>query len=506
MNHKSNESRTKKLIRNSSAGAIAFGVQIIITFISRVVFIRCLGIEYLGVNDLYTNILSILSLADLGFETVLMYSLYKPIANNDQRLIRELINTFKKLYRAIAAVIFVLGIILIPFLSKIIKDSGLDNHDLIVYYLFFLANIVCSYLMVYKSALLQADQNVYVVKLVKAFSQLICGILQIILIVVFKNYIAYLVTMLATTIINNLILNHRATRQYSFLTTNNMGTLHKGIKEKLIDNTKSVFLYKIGTTIVNSTDNIFISVILGTTMVGYYSNYYTVTAAITSIIGIFNSSFIPGIGNYLENNKDGKKRQQLFSTILLFYFMNATVFSSILLLCVNQFIQLWVGSEYVLDMYAVLAIIVSFYFQCIAHPMWMFRETAGLFKEIRSCILSMALLNIISSYILGKNFGIAGIIGATTLSRLLTLFWYEPCILNKNIFHTGSMSYWEKWIKYFMVSLLSISLLVKLFANKMNTFGGMILKAIISCIFTAILFFIFFRKSDEMSYLLSKLK
>ena len=506
MNYKNNESRTKKLVRNSFAGTIAFCVQIIVTFISRVVFIKYLGIEYLGINDLYTNILSILSLADLGFETVLMYSLYKPIAEDNKQLICELIDTFKKLYRAIAIVIFIIGITLIPFLSHIIKDSGLDDFNLIVYYLFFLLNSVFSYLMVYKSALLQADQNVYIVKLIKAFSQLFCGILQIILIIVFRNYIAYLFTMLITTIINNLILNYKATQQYPFLQKCNTKSLQKEIKVRLIENTKSVFLYKIGTTIVNSTDNIFISMILGSTMVGYYSNYYTVIAAITSIIGIFNSSVIPGIGNFLAKNKNGQDRHQLFSSILMFYFLVATVFSSILFLCINQFIQLWVGKNYILNILDVLAIIISFYFQCIAHPLWIFRETSGLFKEIKPCILSMAFFNIIFSYVFGKQFGIAGIIGATTLSRLLTLFWYEPKVLEKNIFYSNSLDYWKKWIQYFLVSILSICVLIVFFMNKMNTFIGMIFKAFSSCLFVLFLYLIFFRNSKEMRYLLSKIK
>lgn len=506
MNLKTNGSRTKKLIRNSVVGAIAFGIQIIITFISRVVFIRYLGIEYLGVNDLYANLLSVLSLADLGFETVLMYSLYKPIANNDQVLICELVNTFKKLYRLIAVVVFVLGILLVPFLSQIIKDSGLNNQDLIVYYLFFLGNSVCSYLMVYKSALLQADQNVYIVKLIKAFTQLLCGVVQIVLIIVFRDYIAYLIAMLATTLINNLILSNKATRQYDFLSNRYVGALQTDIKEKLIENTKSVFWYKMGTTIVNSTTNIFISVIIGATMVGYYSNYYTVVAAIVSVTGIFNSSFIPAIGDYLSIHDDGEKRQLLFSTILLFYFMLATAFSSILLLCINQFIQFWIGDLYVLKWHTVFVIIFSFYFQCIAHPMWMFRETSGLFKEIKLCVLSMALLNIIFSYFLGEYLGLTGIIGATVLSRLITLFWYEPIVLNRNIFHTGIVKYWGKWIKYFSVSLLTMILVVPLLTNQLNTFWGMIAKALVVCLFTIILFFCFFRKSDEMTGLMSRLR
>lgn len=499
-----NESITKKLLRNSLAGIIAFGVQIIVTFISRVVFIRYLGIEYLGVNDLYTNILSLLSLADLGFETVLMYTLYKPIAEKDHEFICELINSFKKLYRIIAITILILGLSLIPFLSNIIRNSGLSNKELIFYYIFFLMNSVCSYLMVYKSALLQADQNVHIVKLVKAFSQMICGIAQIILIIVFRNYIAYLFTMLATTLINNIILNYKANKEYSFLNEYEIKGLSNDIKAKLISNTKSVFLYKIGTTIVNSTDNIFISIILGAAMVGFYSNYYTIVFAITAIIGILNSALIPSIGNYITLNTDADKRQDLFYTVIIIYFFIATVASSILVLNIDQFIGLWVGNKFILNRNSVLIIVLYFYFQCIAHPMWMFRETSGLFKEIRICILSMAGLNIILSYVLGKNFGISGIIGATLISRILTLFWYEPTLLSKAILQCSVRNYWFRWGRDFLISSFTISILVILFDNKFLSLKGMFIKSIICIIFTIFVFVISLSKTKEFKIIYNK--
>ncbi len=502
----SNGSRTRYLKKNAVEGALSYAIQVAVTFISRVFFIRYLGIGYLGVNDLYTNILSVLALANLGVDTVLMYSLYKPIADNDITLIRQLMYTFKRLYRIIALAILLIGVMIIPFLQYIIKDSGLDNLTLIKYYLFFLINSVCSYLIVYKSALMQADQQVFIVKRVKMISSILCGILQIIVIAIFKNYIFYLLMIIITTLINNLILNFEANKKYPMFLTKEKYTINEKVRSDLINNTKSMFLYKIGTTVVNSTDNILISVIMGSVMVGYYSNYHTVIAAITSIIGIVNTALIPGIGNFLVINKGGENRTKLFESILLIYFVIATICVSALIICFDPLIAVWIGKQYILKRIDVIAIIICFYLQCIAHPMWMFRETSGLFREVKTSILVMALLNIIFSVILGKLIGISGIIFATSLSRILTLFWYEPKLLYNIIFKNSVLLYWRKWFKYFGISCFLIAVSLILYFVSLNSIVGITLKLIIILLVSAAVFYIAFHKTDEWIYLLSKIK
>lgn len=500
------KSRTQNIFTNSFVGIFTFVLQFLIVFVSRIIFIRYLNIDFLGINDLYSNIITILSLADLGMETVLMYSLYKPIVKKDYLAIAALITTFKKIYYAIAAAIFGLGICLVPFLKYIIHHSTLNSSELVIYYLFFLINTVCSYLFTYTSSLFQADQKVYVVKLIRIFTRIICSIFQILALILFRSYILYLIIMVMATIMNNLILFFKARKEYSFLKFEKKQSLEKNIKLDLIQNIKSMFLYKIGATIVNSTDNIFISCILGASMVGYYSNYYTVISALNSIIGIFNSSFIPGIGNFLHADVEKKKKQNLFFSMLFFYFIIATVFSSLFILCINQFISLWVGKEYLLAKNDTMIIALAFYFQCIAHPMWIFRETGGLFKEIKFCILCMAILNILFSYVGGKEFGLFGIIAATIISRILTLFWYEPKILCKKLFEIDSNKYWEKWIKYFTVSLFSLFIIYYLFYDRFFTFLGLVAKSLASVSIIFSLFLIFFIKSLEVKYLLEKMK
>lgn len=487
-------------------GCFSFGIQLLITFISRVVFIRALGIELLGVNDLYTNIISLLCLADMGIETVFMYSLYKPLAESNYSMINSMLKNIRKFYNIIALLILLIGLLIVPFLPLIVGSSEIDNSKLIIYYLFFLFNCVFSYLLVYRSSLLQADQNVHIVKIIKAVSQLFFGIIQIILILVFENYYAYLITMISGTLFSNITINHIAKKKYAFLGKELSVDNNKEYGIKLLKDTKSVFIYKIGTTIINSTDNVFISIILGAAMVGYYSNYHTIILAITSIIGILNSSLIPGIGNFIASVNDYRSRTILFNSLIMIYFILATIFSGSFILCSNQIISMWVGEEYVLNNYAVLSIAISFYFQCIAHPIWIFRETSGLFAAVRKAIISMAFMNIVFSLIGGYLWGIAGIIGATTLSRLLSLFWYEPKLLNQKIFNNAHNGYWMKWISYFTVSSMIIIPLTIIFRNKLDSLEGTIVKVIIVTIITFVAFYVFNRKSDEFIFIKNKFK
>lgn len=489
--------RTNQLFRNSTAGMIALCIQFFVTFFSRKVFIESLGVELLGVGDLYTNIISLLSLADMGIETVFMYSLYKPIAEGDHSTINAMIKVIKKFYRRIALIILIIGLAFVPFIPLIAKNTTVSNSRLIIYYLFFLANCVLSYLLVYRSALLQADQKVHVVKITKALSQLFFGILQIILIYVFKNYYAYLITMVAGTLFNNITLNQIAKKKYSYLSNSDLIEEDNSLKAEITKNTKSVFVYKIGTMVINSTDNIFISAILGAAAVGFYSNYHTIIIAMTSIIGILNSSLVPGVGNFVATVKESKSRITLFDSFLTVYFLLATIFAGAFLVCSEQIITVWIGKDFILDKIAVLTIAISFYFQCIAHPIWIFRETCGLFDSIRGAIISMAVLNVIFSLVGGLLWGIAGIIGATTVSRVLTLFWYEPKLLNRKVFNGQYKWYWKKWVSSFLISITIIFVFYVGLHDFLNSFPGVILKTILLSSVSCAVFYMINRNRPE---------
>lgn len=481
--------RAYRVLRNAIFCCIYWCVQLIITFIGRAIFVRHLSAEYLGLNSLYTNMISILSVADLGFETVLMYMLYKPIAESNNRQIILLLSVFKRIYQYVALVIFLIGILIIPCLPVIVKSSSFDNSELLFYYVLFLINSSCSYFMVYKSTLLLADQNVYVVKLIKLCSLLICFGGQVITLVLFNNYIGYLIVTFFTTLINNLILSQYADRRYPYLAkikTNKtlLSALDITTRNTLINNVKSMIVYKLSATLINSTSSILISILLGTIVVGYYTNYSSIIMALMSLVGILGASLTPSIGNYISSQSDGVCQERLFHSTIFIYFIIATVTSGSLLLSINDIVAIWVGEKFILSSKTVILIIINFYLQCVALPLSIFRETTGLFKEIKFNILLMAILNIIFSIVLGKIIGLPGIIVATSIARLLTLFWYEPKLIYKKIFKVSFTRYWIKWCKYFALSLLAI--MISLSLVYYLEIDEIIIKTIISVLLTLV--------------------
>ena len=308
-------SRSKYVGINVAAGFASQVLLLLLSFLGRTVFLRYLSIDYLGVNGLYSQILTVLSLAELGIGNVMAYNLYKPIADGDKDKIRALLGSYKRLYLIIAAVITGIGLALVPFLKYIIQ-SELSQRELIIYYLIFLISTSASYLAAHKSACIKAHQEVYVTKKIDIISSLAIHALQIVLIVAFRNYTLYLSSRVLNALLSNFLVSRAVKKRYPSL-------IGKGKKASLPDgmineNVKATFLYKIGITILTKTDNILISAMIGTVWVGYYSNYYMVVLAVQAYVNIIISSLIPSIGN-LNTEGNAEKSRGIFFALLLFF-------------------------------------------------------------------------------------------------------------------------------------------------------------------------------------------
>lgn len=447
------KSRSKNALLNIVFGYAAQIGILILSFVGRRIFLNFLSVDYLGINGLYSNILTVLSLAELGLDTAVLYSLYKPVADNNIPLINSLLRYFKKIYTVLALGIFAVGLAVIPFLKFIVK-SNLNSTDLIIFYLLFLVNTVASYFVAHKVAFLSACQEQRIQKLVMLSSNLILQILHIIVLLIWKNYYVYVSATVVTTIINNLILNAICNKIHPHLKDKTEPvSFEKGpIRSRIY----STFVYKIGGVAVNNTDNILISMLVSTAAVGFYSNYYTIISAIQGFIAIISTSLISGIGN-LGAGGDKKRQYEIFSMALLFYHFVAALGLAGFSLLFNDVITVWLGSKYLFDGKTVFIIAFNFYITNAVTPIWMYREANGLFEQVRYLMLIRALINIVLSVILGKICGTFGILLATAISLIATSFWYEPGILFKNIFEMPVLKYWSKQIKYFAATLLGMA-------------------------------------------------
>ena len=260
-------SRSKRTAQNAVMGFTYQFVTMILGFVSRVVFLRTIGVEFLGLNGIFGDVLTLLSMADLGFSTAMAYSFYKPLADGDKDAIAALVAFYKRIYNIIAMAVLLIGLAVIPFLRLIVKTEQ-DIPLLEVYYLFSLARVVTSYLFVYKTTLLTADQKDYKVVWIRMITNVSKVCLQILMLVVFKSYILYLTVATVMGILGNLIASKKAEKEYPYI-RNLKGKYvsDENLKDRIVENMKSVFIYKLSTTVFSATDNIIISMVISTAAV-----------------------------------------------------------------------------------------------------------------------------------------------------------------------------------------------------------------------------------------------
>lgn len=436
------DDRTKNVTRNALSAIINKMLLLVLTFISRKFFVMYIGVEYLSINGLFANVLTLLSMADLGLGTAMNVSLYKPIAENDTRKITALLNYFKTLYRAISLAVTVIGIMLIPFLKYLINMDTNIPH-LYVYYLVFVLKNAVSYLYVYKSALIRADQRTYLINKVEVVTSFAKVAAQLVSVILLKSYLMYILLDVLGILILNVAVSCRADREYGFI--NNRDTLDIKEKKGIFSDISSVFLYKISWSLLNGTDNILMSVIVGTVFVGLYSNYYTITNTLETFIALLFTSLTASVGNLVATSS-AQNRYQTFKVMQMVSFWICGIVCVCLMFLTQDFIQLWLGEKFLLDDLTLVAIVLNVFFSTCMRPVWTFREGTGMYKQIRYIMFITAILNALLSIVLGKWIGISGILFATSISKLLTYFWYEPNILFKNFFKVNPYRYYLDYL------------------------------------------------------------
>lgn len=439
----SNESRTKKSAINIGFNLLNQVVGFILSFVSRTIFIHVLGVGYLGINGLFSDVLNLLSMADLGFGTAMVYSFYKPLAENDYKKMAALTSFYKRVYRVIAVLVTVIGLVITPFLKYIVNMDG-DIDNLSIYYLLSLAGVVISYLCVYKTSILTADQNNYIVTKISIIMNITKTIVQIVSLILLKNYIVYLIIGLVCNLLNNWFASLKASQKYRFI--EKQESLQKSERKEIIDNIKSVFIYKVSSVLLNATDNIIISVVVGTVAVGYYSNYLMIQNKITIMYSLLFTSLTASIGNIIIK-ENAKKRYEIFQCEQVVSFIICGIIIPCYGSLINNFIQLWLGEQYLFSDVTIIAIALNLYLSCVLQPLWSYREATGLYRKTKWVMLCCAGINLILSFILGHILGVAGILLASGISRLVTYVWYEPVLLFKEYFNESSTSYFKTIIK-----------------------------------------------------------
>lgn len=497
-------SRSVNASKNIIVGVIAQIVTVALAIISRKIFVMFLSVDYLGINGLYSNILSVLALAELGLGNVAQYFLYKPIAENNHAAVADLMHFFRKIYRVIALAILTIGLLVIPFLDIIVKSS-LMQSELVLYYILFLVNSIISYFSADKIAFLEASQDNRLQKYAIMVSSIVFQLVYIAVLMLWHNYTVYVMVTITSTIVNAVAIHLICIKKYPYVKKEKATGTTSIDTAKIAGDIKAMFVYKIGATIVNNTSNIMISVLINTYTVGLYSNYCTIVLAVQGFITIVCKALVSGIGN-MSVSKNAEQMRAMFNLMLLVYNFIAVFGGISLYFLLNDFIPIWLGNEYLLGTNDVFAIAFAFYITNAISPLWMFREANGLFKKVKYLFLFTAAFNILFSILFGKMWGLCGILLAPSLARIITQVVYEPYVLYKNLFGASSIGYWIKQSKYVLLAVIAMAICTLTYDLLPVSFIFICVKGILFFVITVTVFAVGSAKTNELKDILGRIK
>lgn len=491
--------RSKSSAKNLVVALIGQAFGLIISFIARIIFVKFLSDEYLGLNGLFTNLLTMLSLVELGVGSALVYSLYKPLADGDNEKVKSLMDLYRKAYNIIGGVVLIIGILFIPFYRYLISEVPSISHLDFIYILFVL-NTAISYFYSYKRSLIICDQKRYIATIYRYVFYFLLNVFQIIVLFLTHNYILYLITQVVFTWLENICISIKADRMYPYLKDKNIKKLDKKELNAISKNVRAMLFHKIGGVVVNSTDNILISKLVGLIAVGMYSNYYLITSALDTITAQFFNAITASVGN-LGACTNSKKVKETFNTTFFLNYLIYGVITVCLLILFNPFIEVWLGKKYLFDFGVVLVITICFYLKGIRKTCLTFKDALGLFWQDRYKPIIESIINLVASIILGIKYGVLGIFMGTIISTVTTSLWIEPYVLYKYYFKENIIDYLYRFIKYTLVVVLTYLIVQKIvILISINGILGLLIKGVVSLILSILIMTIVFIKTNEIKH------
>ena len=473
-------SRAQNVLHNLMSSAVSKALVLFLSFIARSVFIRYLSEVYLGVNGLYSNVLNMLSLAELGFGTAMVFSMYRPLAEHDDRKLAALLRVYRRAYTVIGCVVFAIGLSLVPVLHLLIKlpadmqlgdlTLSLGGRQLTVsyvnfYYLLFLLNAAVSYwFWGYRRSVFVADQKEHICTNIRSVLSILRALLQIAALAVIGRrdpaaaFTAYLLLQLAATVAENIWVALRARKYYPCLHEADVPPLEKAEVRRLARDVGSTAVSRISHVALNSTDNIIISTMLGTVCVGQLSNYTFIADSLTGILCLITAALTPSLGNYFVE----KSREESYSLFRSLTYANLWLYAlatAAMLTLFNPFMTVWLHNpDYLLSAACAVAISLNFFVAGYMTTLFTFRSSLGLFSQGWFRPIVVSVLNIGLSVLLAflwrdatflgtGDWGLFGVLIATTLSRLLVNVWYDPIIIHRYGFGVSARPFFLRLLR-----------------------------------------------------------
>ena len=497
--------RTTNVARNTITTLIVEVLVLIVSFINRSLFIAFLGNDYLGLDGLFGSILTAFSLAELGIGSAILYGLYKPIAENDISKARQFFSLYKKAYNIIAMSILMLGLMMIPFIKRIVKtDVSPLGINLYAVYFLFLANSVSSYVLAYRSAVLGVNQRGDIISKCQLGIKVSVSFLECILLLAFKNYYLYLGVKIAGNYIQAFIISYFAKKKYPELCRDTRDKLTKEEIRIVKRNVGALFVRRVGGVVLAATDNIVINAYISLSTVGIYSNYILIVSSIQTISTKLIAAATSSIGNYVASNEKEESRI-LFNTYTFITYLVFGFCSVCLYVMSNRFITLLWGEAFLFSKICVFLICLNFFLHGFNLCIEEFRSTTGIFVQGKYQGFFSAIINVVSSIILVKQIGIEGVVLGTIISRVLVSTWLNPFIIFKYFFKSSASYYYFKFVLYLCISVVTALAYEYGLRFIPNTIIGFVLCGFI-CISSGLVLVLPFVRTREFAFIVSKIK
>jgi len=445
------KSRTEYSARNTAIAMAAKMIAILTGYVTRMVFTHTLSEDYVGVNGLFTDILNVLALSELGVGTAIAYAVYKPVAQRDVEKQKSLMRMYRRFYRMVAAMVLGGGLLVLPFLD-VLAGSGIEHLTLI--YLMYLLNSALSYLLAYKRSLIDAHQLSYITVLYQTVFLLLQNGLQAVILLLTGNFLLYVSVMIMCTMANNICVSAKADRLYPYLKERRVQELPKEEKQSIYTNIRAMLMHKVGNVIVNNTDNLLLSSLVGIASAGRYSNYYLIIGSVRQVLEQMFRGITASVGNLGAQEGGGEHVRKIFEAS---FFAGQWIFglaSICLYELVDGFVGISFGEQYVFGRDITLVLCLNFYLMGMRQAVLVFRDTMGLFWYDRYVALAEAAINLVVSVALGKFLGTVGIFLGTLVSTVSTSFWVEPLMLYRHRLKAPAGGYFLRYARYASVTFL----------------------------------------------------
>ncbi len=491
--------RTLNTTRNAKWGIFEKIIQMVLPFVTRTLILKLIGEKYLGINGLFTSVISMLNMADLGFGAAITYSMYKPIAENDNESLCAILNFYKKIYRVIGIVVLGIGVSLMPFLPMLIKDDVPSDINIYLLFSIYLINTVLSYwLFAYKKSLLHAYHRDDVKTKISSALLIAQYAMQIFVLVAFDNYYTYVIVLPLITLLNNIITS--VVTQKMFPEVMCRGKIASETSRQIKKQVSGAFIGKICGVTRNSLDSMFVSSSLGLTQVAIYGNYYYILSSVHNLLTVLTNSMVGGVGNSIVK-EDLDKNYKDFTNFTFLYAWISGWFSCCMLCLYQPFMRLWVGEKLMLPMGTMVLFCVYLYVMAASDIKNVYYTARGLWWEGRYRAIIEVVVNFVLHFVGAKYFGIAGIVLATILSMACINFLYGAHILFKHYFTNSSLAkYISKNAVYFAVTV-GICVVTYFVCSlvAVSGFAGLIIKALICLVVPNVLYLIVYHNTEAFA-------